>query len=225
MKNLAIIPARGGSKRIPKKNIRDFLGKPIIAYSIETALKSNMFSEVIVTTDSEEIAKVATSFGATVPFLRSKKSSNDYAPLADVIDEVLAYYKHKKEFDFICCLLPTVPLINKKNLKKGLEILTTDNSIDSVKPVVPFSYPIQRALKMKNGVLEWTNPEFVTTRTQDLEPLFHDAGQFWWMKFENGFRGKKKVGFEITSLEVQDIDNYDDWEIAEIKYKLLHKIE
>jgi pseudaminic acid cytidylyltransferase len=224
MKNLAIIPARGGSKRIPRKNIRDFLGKPIIAYSIETAIQSGLFDEVMVSTDSEEIRDVAKSYGAKVPFLRSENSSSDHAVLGDVVDEVLEYYMSRQKFNYICCLLPTVPLISTKNLKKGLDILISDKSIDSVKPVVAFSYPVQRALKMTNGDLEWVYPEYFTTRTQDLPPVYHDAGQFWWMKYENGFNGKRKVGFEISEIEVQDIDNIDDWKIAELKYKFLNNV-
>jgi len=220
MKNLCIIPARGGSKRIPRKNIRDFLGKPIIAYSIEVALKSGLFEEVMVSTDDKEIAEVARKHGAKVPFMRSKKAADDFATLADVVDEVLAGYKKEAVmFDYICCILPTAPLITLENLKKGLNLLA-QSTADSSKPLVRFSYPIQRAVRLLNGKTEMFYPEHKTTRSQDLEPAFHDAGQFYWMRFENGLRGEKKLGFEVSETEAQDIDTIDDWKLAEMKFKL-----
>lgn len=226
MRNLAIIPARGGSKRIHKKNIKEFLGKPIIAYSIEIALKSGLFDEVMVSTDDANIAEVARKYGAKVPFFRSKKSSDDYATLADVIDEVKAnYVSQGQEFDSICCILPTSPLMTEDNLNKAYDLLCSDQEIDSVKPVLRFSYPIQRALKMENNRVEMFHPEHQTTRSQDLEEAYHDAGQFYWMKFKTGLRGKYKLGLEIAEMEAQDIDNHDDWEIAELKFKLFYKIE
>ncbi len=219
MKNLAIIPARGGSKRIPRKNIRDFLGKPIIAYSIEIAINSGLFEEVMVSTDNEEIACIAQKFGASVPFYRSAESSNDFATLADVIDEVKKYYlKTGKVFNNICCILPTAPLISLENLKKAYSLLIEKN-VDSVRPVVRFSYPIQRAVKMTNGKVEMFYPEYLNTRSQDLESAFHDAGQFYWMKYEKGLRGQNKFGFEISEIQTQDIDTINDWIMAELKFK------
>jgi N-acylneuraminate cytidylyltransferase len=224
MNNLCIIPARGGSKRIPRKNIKDFLGKPIIAYSIEAALISGLFNEVMVSTDDEEIANVAKKYGAKVPFMRSNINSNDYATLADVIDEVKdQYLKVNKKFDNICCVLPTAPLLTVGNLVKGYELLITKN-IDSVRPIVRFSYPIQRAVKMgENGKVSIFYPEYQNTRSQDLEPAYHDAGQFYWMRFESGLRGGNKFGFEIPEMIVQDIDTEEDWQIAELKYKIRRK--
>lgn len=222
-KNLCIIPARGGSKRIPRKNIRDFLGKPIIAYSIETALESGLFNEVMVSTDDEEIVKVAKKYGAKVPFLRSKETADDYATLADVVDEVKNSYQVAGiTFDYICCILPTAPFVNVFLLKKGFSLLT-ENDVDSVRPVVRFSYPIQRAVKMSNGFIEMFNPEHSRTRSQDLEPAFHDAGQFYWVKFDEGMKGERKMGFELSEHIVQDIDTEDDWEMAEIKYEILER--
>lgn len=220
--NLCIIPARGGSKRIPRKNIKDFLGKPIIAYSIEVAIKSKLFDEIIVSTDDEEIAEIAIKYGAKVPFLRSKENADDFATLADVVDEVKEKYNRLKvNFEFICCILPTAPLITIDNLIKTYTLLKQEN-YDSVRPVVSFSYPIQRAFKLlDNNKVEMFYPEYLTTRSQDLEPAFHDAGQFYWMQSEKGLRGKYKGGFEISELETQDIDNIQDWKLAEIKYKLL----
>jgi pseudaminic acid cytidylyltransferase len=219
MRNLAIIPARGGSKRIPRKNIKDFLGKPIIAYSIEAALKSSLFEEVMISTDDKEIAEISIKYGANVPFMRSEKTADDHATLADVIDEVMnEYLKQNRSFDNICCILPTAPLITLKNLKKGFDLLLNKN-VDSVRPIVRFSYPIQRAVKMKEGVISMFYPEYQKTRSQDLEPAFHDAGQFYWMRFETGLRGGNKIGFEISETQAQDIDTNADWEIAELKFK------
>lgn len=219
-KNLCIIPARGGSKRIPKKNIKDFLGKPIIAYSIEAALGSKLFDEVMVSTDDEEIAQIAEQYGAKVPFRRSERNADDFAVLADVIEEVKnAYHTKNRKFDNICCILPTAPFITIELLNKGFALLT-ENAVDSVKPVVRFSYPIQRAVRMKNnGRLEMFNPEHLKTRSQDLEPAYHDAGQFYWMKSEKALKGDAKLGFEISEQLVQDIDTEEDWKLAEIKFK------
>jgi pseudaminic acid cytidylyltransferase len=219
MGNLAIIPARGGSKRIPLKNIKDFLGKPIIAYSIEMAISSGLFEVVMVSTDDQIIAEIATNYGAKVPFYRSKDTANDFATLADVIDEVKnMYIDSHQEFDNICCILPTAPLISIECLKKTF-VLLNEKYVDSVRPVVRFSYPIQRALKMSDNRVEMFYPEYQTTRSQDLEPAFHDAGQFYWMKFKTGLRGNSKFGFEISEMECQDIDTLEDWILAEQKYK------
>lgn len=223
MSNLAIIPARGGSKRIPRKNIKDFFGKPIIAYSIQAAIDSGLFDEIIVSTDDMEIAQIAKQFGASVPFMRSSQAADDHATLADVIDEVKdSYLKLNKEFKYICCILPTAPLITKENIEKGYSVLTKKDA-DSVRPVVCFSYPIQRAVKMNNGKVEMFYSEYKNTRSQDLEPAYHDAGQFYWMRFDSGLRGSNKYGFEIPESQVQDIDTEEDWNIAEIKYKNLQK--
>lgn len=224
MKNLAIIPARGGSKRIPRKNVKEFLGKPIIAYSIEVAIQSELFEEVMVSTDDEEIAEISKKYGANVPFLRSEEKANDFATLADVIDEVkIQYLTLEKSFDSICCILPTVPLLSIDNLKIGLKMLKNQN-VDSVRPVVRFSYPIQRAIKIdKKGLVDMFYPEYQYTRSQDLEQAYHDAGQFYWMNYETGLRGTKRIGFEIPDICVQDIDTMEDWEIAELKFKLINK--
>ena len=223
MRNLAIIPARGGSKRIPKKNIKDFLGKPIIAYSIRIALQSKLFEEVMVSTDDDQTAEIAIKYGAVVPFMRSQNTSNDFATLADAIDEVKdAYLKIGRYFDNICCILSTAPLITTENLKKGLDLLINKKA-DSVRPVVRFLYPIQRAIKLNNGKIEMFYPEYQRTRSQDLEAAFHDSGQFYWMKIDTGLRGQNKYGFEISEMQVQDIDTEEDWKAAELKFKILMK--
>ncbi len=222
MNNLAIIPARGGSKRIPQKNIRDFLGKPIIAYSIETAIRSGLFSEVMVSTDDEKIASIAEKFGAKIPFLRSQENANDFAGLAEVVDEVLLEYKKRNIIhQYVCCILPTAPLLAETNLKLGLEKIQSGDYY-SVRPIVPFTYPIQKAFKYNEGHIEILQPKFAKIRSQDLTPTYHDAGQFYWFYFNKGLIPEKRGAIIISNKDAQDIDNYDDWKIAELKYKLNH---
>lgn len=220
MGNLAIIPARGGSKRIPKKNIKDFFGKPIIAYVIETALKSQLFDVVMVSTDDLSIADIAKSYGAEVPFLRSSHNANDLTPLTDVVDEVKeTYNKQGVEFDFICCILPTSPLLTEELLSDSFDKLKNSNA-DSIRPIVRFSYPIQRSFKLLGDHVEFMFPEFKSARSQDLELAYHDAGMFYWMKAEKGLNGELRLGFEISEYDCQDIDNEVDWKMAELKYQM-----
>jgi len=229
MSNLAIIPARGGSKRIPKKNIKEFLGKPIIAYSIETALNSNLFGYVMVSTDNKEIADISQKYGADVPFFRSKNNSDDYATLADVIKE--AYKSLEKEikdsFDNICCILPTAPLISEQRIREGFELLK-DDKVTSVTPVAAFSYPVWRSFRInEQNKLEMVWPEYLKTRSQDLPEIYHDAGAFYWIKTESFLREEKlfthcNMPLILPKTEVQDIDTIEDWKLAELKYKLLH---
>lgn len=224
--NIAIIPARGGSKRIPRKNIRDFIGKPIIAYSIEAALESGLFDEIMVSTDDSEIAEISKKYGAKVPFMRSEKTSDDYAPLADVVAEVLNEYGNiGRFFDSFCCILSTAPFISPSRLVEAYTKLI-GNDFDSVLPVLRYSYPIQRSLKMVNGIVTMVYPEFRNIRSQDIEPRFHDSGQFYWMKtlpfYEQKTLFSARCGaVELQEKEVQDIDSEEDWGIAEIKYRLL----
>jgi len=219
--NVCIIPARGGSKRIPRKNIRDFCGKPIIAYSIDVALKSGLFSEVMVSTEDDEIAAIAKENGATVPFLRAEKAADDYATLVDVVDEVQnSYLKQERSFKYACCILPTAPFLTVENIKRGYEILI-ENDAASSRPVIRFSYPIQRAFRMIGNRVELFSPEYEITRSQDLEAAFHDAGQFYWINLNLGFENEKRVGFEVSAMLAQDIDTEEDWRMAEKKYKFL----
>ena len=219
--NLCIIPARGGSKRIPRKNIKDFLGKPIIAYSIEAALSSGLFSEVMVSTDDQEIAEIALQYGAKVPFYRSKNTSDDFATLSDVIEEVKDYYLAEGlKFDNICCVLATAPFVSRNLLNEVLLEMNT-KGFDSTRPLVRFSYPPQRGVKMEDGKISFFYPEFAKSRSQDLEPIYFDAGMFYWMRFELGLKGDNKGGYIIEEKYAQDIDTLDDWKLAEIKYKLL----
>lgn len=227
MKSVAIITARGGSKRIPRKNIKDFLGKPIIAYSIEAALSSGVFDTVMVSTDDEEIAEIARKFGADVPFLRSEKTSNDYATTADVLLEVLdSYKKAGKEFDWFACLYPTAPFITADKLKGAFDEFEK-NGADSLIPVVKFGYPPQRGFICKEGFIHYQYPEYASARSQDLEPVYHDCGQFYFSRSESFKRThslvtEKTVPYIISETEVQDIDTETDWIIAEEKYRRLY---
>lgn len=221
MKTLAIITARGGSKRIPRKNIKEFCGKPILAYSIEAALKSGLFDEVMVSTEDKEIAEVAKKYGATVPFFRSEKTANDFATTGEVLNEVLEMYKDiGKEFDIYACIYPTAPFITSERLKDSYEEFLKTNS-HSLMPVVKFSFPPQRGMKIVDGTLEFVWPENALKRSQDLEPMYHDCGQFYFYSTDPERKGV--TPYILSEIEVQDIDNIEDWEIAEVKYKLLHK--
>lgn len=224
MANLCIIPARGGSKRIHRKNIRDFLGKPIISYSIEAALSSGLFQEVMVSTDDDEIAEIAIKLGAKVPFMRSNEASTDFSTTIAVIKEVLYNYDQTSfRFENFCVLLPTAPFVTVQRLKGAYEIFVSSGA-DSILPVTEFSYPIFRSLKIKNSFIQFNWPEFANTRSQDLTPAYHDSGQFVLMQVSK-FLEKNKVITDFTvpiiipSSEVQDIDNEDDWNLAELKYK------
>ena len=228
MNKLAIIPARGGSKRIPKKNIKEFSGKPIIAYSVEAALESQLFDEVMVSTDSEEIAAVAKQYKASFPFVRSLETSNDYATIADVIEEVITMYKEQgKVFDYVCCILPTAPFLTSQRLVESFNLLQ-EKKYDSVTPVLRFSYPIQRALQIDDlGILSMIWPENLIKRSQDLQPAYHDCGQFYWGNVnaflkEKSFFMKNGGAIVLSEIEVQDIDTEEDWKVAELKYKMLH---
>jgi pseudaminic acid cytidylyltransferase len=230
-RNICIIPARGGSKRIPRKNIKNFLGKPIIAYSITEALNSGLFEEVMVSTDDNEIANIAIELGASVPFLRSLKNSNDFATTADVILEVITKYADNgKIYDNICCCYPTAPFISSHRLFEGFELLKLDK-VDSVFPITSFDYTIWRSFKENaDGYLSFNWSEFENTRSQDLSTAFHDAGQWYWIKRNSFLKNKKIVtshskGIILNSLEVQDIDNIHDWKIAELKYEYLQSIK
>ena len=223
MKKIAIITARGGSKRIPKKNIKEFCGKPIIAYSIEAALKSSIFDEVMVSTDSEEIAMIAKHYGADVPFMRSEATSNDWK-------EVLADYTARgKQFDLLCCIYPTAPFITAEKLRQAESLLEHEKA-DSLMPVVRFNFPPQRGLLIKDNRAGYQYPEFETARSQDLEPIYHDCGQFYFCRTEALLKYSSLVTPNIVPMivpdeEVQDIDSPSDWQIAEMKYSLMvHKI-
>lgn len=227
MKSIAIITARGGSKRIPHKNIKDFCGKPIIIYSIEAALGSNLFDEVMVSTDDEKIAHIAKEAGAAVPFMRNKKTSDDYATTSDVLLEVLdAYEKRGEKYESACCIYPTAPFVTAQKLIEAEKMMRKANA-DSVVPMVAFSYPPQRGMvQTGDGSVEMISPQYANTRTQDLEKIYHDCGQFYYFSV-SAFRKSKNImqgkimPIIISELEMQDIDNELDWNLAEMKYRLL----
>ena len=227
MKSIAIITARGGSKRIPKKNIKEFLGKPIIAYSIEAALNTGLFDEVMVSTDSEEIAEVAKKYGAKVPFFRSEKTSGDFATTNDVLLEVIDEYEKRGErFDYGVCVYPTAPFVTAEKIKDAMEKFI-ESKADSLIPVVAFSFPPKRAMVIRDERLVFEYPEFMDARSQDLEKEYHDVGQFYCFNVESYKKNKKLMlgnilPYVIDEMEVQDIDNESDRKIAEIKYQKLH---
>lgn len=222
MRTLCIIPARGGSKRIPRKNIKPFLGTPIIQYSIKAALGSEIFDKVIVSTDDEEIANISLSGGASVPFKRSPENSNDFAGLVEVVLEVLERLDDK--YDLICCLLPTAPFVTPELLKRAYQKLIASEA-NAIVPIVQFPYPIQRAFRINSAAnIEMIWPENYIKRSQELEPAYHDAGQFYFIRQEILTRDKmlfpkNTVPFEVSELHAQDIDNDTDWAVAEFKYK------
>lgn len=225
-KRIAIITARGGSKRIPHKNIKAFCGKPIIEYSIKAALESGMFDTVMVSTDDEQIAEIARAAGAEVPFMRSNEASNDYATTNDVLLEVLDCYDQLGiHFDVGCCIYPTAPFVTAKKLVDAVNKLEQTGA-DTVQPVVQFSFPPQRGLVMRDEYLKPSYPEMYLMRSQDLEPVFHDCGQFYIFNIEAFQRsrvvvGNKVVPLKMSELEVQDIDNETDWKLAELKYQMM----
>jgi pseudaminic acid cytidylyltransferase len=227
--NIAIIPARGGSKRIPKKNIKDFLGKPIIAYSIQLAVSSKLFDKVIVSTDDEEIKEVAIKYSAEVPFIRPKEISDDFTGTHEVIGHAVKWLEDNNEkLDYVCCIYPTAPLIQKDDLIKAYKIIKT-GKWNSVMAATNFSYPIFRSFEnLPNGGLKMFFPEHYSSRSQDLPEAYHDAGQFYWAKPEiwkekpKGYDDKTSL-IKIPNFRVKDVDTFDDWDSLEIIYKLLDK--
>lgn len=222
---LAIIPARGGSKRIPRKNIRPFRGKPMLAWSVEAALGSGAFDAVMVSTDDAEIAETARALGAEVPFLRSAAASDDHATTADVLTEVLAAYRDRgRTFPLACCLYPTAPFVRAEDLAAGKAALL-DGTFDVVMPVAPFSYPIWRSLgREPTGRIALNFPEHLNARSQDLPPAYHDAGQWYWFRVaaflrEGTLMGSNSGSVLLRATEMQDIDTEDDWALAEIKHE------
>lgn len=228
IRRLAVITARGGSKRIPKKNIREFCGRPIIGYSIQAAKDAGVFDTVMVSTDSEEIAEIAKSEGAEVPFLRSDATAGDYASTSDVILEVLLQYEARGEvFDEVCCIYPTAPFVTGEKLKDAVNVME-EKKYDSVMPVTPFSFPPLRGMVLDGDKISYKWEKYEDYRSQDLETIYHDCGQFYVLNTEVFKQTKKLVtkntgAIEISELEMQDIDNEIDWKLAELKYELLRE--
>lgn len=226
MSRIAIITARGGSKRIPRKNIRLFHGQPVIAYSIKLALESGLFDEIMVSTDDLEIAEISKRYGAQVPFMRSPETSNDFAGTLEVLKEVLLNYQNRGiHFEEMCCIYPVSPLIQKKTLFEAWSKLAEAN-IDFVIPVCRYSTPIQRSLRIDNGKLMMADSANLNIRSQDLEPRYFDVGQFYIAKTEPLLKAQtmftdRTAGYEVDELHVQDVDNEADWKMLEFKYAFL----
>jgi len=226
--NVAMIPARGGSKRIPRKNIKDFLGKPIIAYSIEAAINAECFDRVVVSTDDEEIAEVARSYGAEVPFLRPKDISGDFASTVDVINHCIQWFLNEElPIANICCIYATAPFVCEEDLRAGLEAIS-NGAFDYSFSATSYAFPIQRAIKInRNGSVEMFSPEYMNTRSQDLEEAYHDAGQFYWGNIAAFLENKPLFSNDACAIviprkRVQDIDTLEDWDVAELSYKVLN---
>lgn len=228
-KVLCIIPARGGSKRIPHKNIALFKGQPIISYSIKTVQVSGIADEIMVSTDDPEIANVAESYGAKVPFFRDPSTSNDHAGVADVLIEVVEEYKKRgQEFDYVLCIFATNPLLRSENLVKAYKQLQETKGAESISTIEIYSYPPQRGLIIDNGELKMLHPENYSCRSQDLQKIYHDSNQFFLFKTYALLRDKKlytqhTLPFILNESESQDIDTPEDWKLTEMKYDLLNK--
>jgi len=226
--NIAIIPARGGSKRIPRKNIKEFAGRPMIAWSIEAAIKSDCFDRVVVSTDDEEIAQVAVELGAEAPFLRPAELSNDMVGTTPVISHAISWYQSQGlVVDNACCIYATAPFVCVDDILKGFELINGVKGYSYVFSATSFSYPIQRAVRLiKSDGVEMFNPDLYLARSQDLEEAYHDAGQFYWGKASAWLDDKpifsKESGVVILPrYRVQDIDTYEDWKCAELIFKVI----
>jgi pseudaminic acid cytidylyltransferase len=222
---LAIIPARGGSKRIPNKNIRDFVGKPLVAYSIEVAKASGLFDKIVVTTDNQEVANIALDYGAEVPFIRPPELSNDVIGTRPVTNHAIRYVtEHFEKPEFCCCIYATAPFLQAEYLKQGLQKLRLNSDKGFAYSVTSFPFPIQRALFLKDNYATPSFPEDITKRSQDLEEAYHDAGQFYWGRTDDYLSSKRifsEHGIPIVLPRhlVQDIDTQEDWDRAELMYK------
>ena len=224
---IAIIPARGGSKRIPGKNIKLFHGKPMIAYSIEAAQESGCFDKIIVSTDDQEIADIARKYGAEVPFMRPAEIADDHATTMDVIQHAIGWCESQNiTVDLLCCIYATAPFISSNDLSKGLALVSAGD-IDYAFSATSFAFPIQRAISLNdNGSVQMLQPEHLNTRSQDLPEAFHDAGQFYWgnvsaFKAGNPFFSLSSKAILIPRKRVQDVDTLEDWEFAEALYAVM----
>jgi N-acylneuraminate cytidylyltransferase len=227
--SLCVIPARAGSKRIPRKNIRDFAGKPIIAWSIEAALNCGQFDHVVVSTDDDEIKEIAESYGALVPFMRPEALSDDFTPTAPVVSHAIRMAESIwGEQKYVCCLYATAPFVFDSDIRLAKEKLVKDGN-DFVFPITSFPFPIYRSVKLlPNENLEMFFPEHALSRSQDLEESYHDAGQFYWGKRESWLAEKpimssNSAGIIIPRIRVQDIDTFEDWQTAEVLFQLIKK--
>ncbi len=223
--NICVIPARGGSKRIPRKNIRPFCGKPMIGWSIEAAMRSNCFDEVIVSTDDGEIAEISKGFGATIPFTRPAELADDHTGTIPVIAHAGNWLiRNGYEPRYICCIYPTAPFLKEENVQQGLKKLCVEKCSYAIS-VTTYAFPIQRAVKLTgDGRIQMLDPQDYNTRSQDLEETYHDAGQFYWGTAEAWISRKMLFDIDSTAVvlprwEVLDIDTLEDWELAERLFK------
>lgn len=228
---VAIIPARGGSKRIPRKNIKEFCGKPMIAWSIEAALESKCFDHVIVSTDDKEIAEVAREWGATVPFMRPAKLSDDFTGTLPVIRHAVEWLnQNETPVEYACCIYAAAPFVSAEDLKQGLELIKGTGSSYAFS-VTSYAFPIQRAIRItESGRVTMFNPEHFQTRSQDLEEAWHDAGQFYWGTAkawceERPIFAEDSLPVKLPRYRVQDIDTPEDWVRAEWLFKAMQKSE
>lgn len=229
-RSVAIIPARGGSKRIRRKNMRDFNGKPMIAYSIEVALQSGVFDRVIVSTNDEEIAEAAKFYGAEVPFMRPESLSDDLTGTGPVIIHTIEFLKQQGiKPEYICCLYATVPMLKPRYVREGLELLLDSPEKDFAFSVTEHRYPVQRSFYIREGAVTPLQPECLPMRSQDLESVFHDAGQFYWGKTESFLSNvplfsAHSIPIFLPHYLVQDVDTMDDWRRAEAMYRAFKEL-
>lgn len=228
--NIAVIPARGGSKRIPRKNIKEFCGKPMIAWSIEAARQSDCFSHIVVSTDDAEISEIAKEWGAEVPFMRPAALSDDHTGTLPVIRHATEWFIQQGDpVEKVCCIYATAPFITPEDIRRGLESLTATGS-DYAFSVTSYPFPIQRAIRMTpQGRVEMFHPEEFNSRSQDLEEAFHDAGQFYWGRVKAWLTEKKIFSPAASPVllprhRVQDIDTMEDWLRAELMFQAWQKI-
>jgi len=226
MSIIAVIPARGGSKRIHKKNIKNFLGRPSISYAIDVAKEVGIFSEIYVSTDDAEVANVAKELGATIPFMRPQNLADDYSTTKQVMSHAVREIKKiNKSFKDVCCIYPIAPLVDGVDIRKSYDLMVSSNA-DQCIPVAKFQSSIFRAFKKSNNQMSYFYPEFEKTRTQDLEESYYDVGQFYWGTYEFWANpdsiSTNNVGYEIPSWRVVDIDTEEDWMRAELMYKVIN---
>ncbi len=229
MANIAIITARGGSKRIPRKNIKSFMGKPMLAYAIEAALGAGIFDEVMVSTDDAEIAAVACKYGAKVPFMRSAQTASDTATTFDVLDEVIVQYKAQgKEFDNLCCIYPCVPFLKAQSLCDAWQKMQ-EGKWNAMVPVCRYPVPIEWAMKIEDGALLPNDRASQNLRSQDIVPKYFDVGMFYFCKTDKMYQNRSLLpdntgAYVLDETECQDIDTESDWKMAELKYKAMHDL-
>ncbi|MEQ1534298.1 MAG: pseudaminic acid cytidylyltransferase [Burkholderiaceae bacterium] len=226
--NIAVIPARGGSKRIPRKNIKSFCGKPMIAWSIEAALQSGCFDHVVVSTDDDEISEVARQHGAEVPFVRPPELSDDHTSTIPVIHHAVEWFNERGQIPVqVCCIYATAPFVRADDIRRGLDVLTSAGC-DYAFSVTSYPFPIQRAIRITaQGRMEMFSPEYYNTRSQDLEEAYHDAGQFYWGRATAWLTGNvifdpHSAAVQIPRYRVQDIDTTEDWQMAEYLFRVVN---